>query len=117
MPALDPDAVWDYREDWNPTTDPWLESGETIAEVSVAVYDRTGAVSAALGVGDGVAVVSTPSGNVTPAAPAISGGTIVVVWLYVLTAVSSEVYTISITVRTSSARTKTKSFLVAVLRT
>lgn len=117
MPALDPDDVWDYAEEWDPTTDPWLASGETLAAVAVAIYDSTGAATTKVKAGDGSTEVSTPAGNVTPPAPAISGDSTVTVWLYVDTAVAGEVYTISVTVRTSANRVKTKSFTVTIAET
>lgn len=72
FPAVekDPGSVKTYKLDLrSEPTNPYLEVGENLAEAAWAVTGN----DSALVIGDGVAVVNTPAGNVTPPAPSIDG--------------------------------------------
>ena len=108
MPPLDPDAALDYVLDWNDADDPWLASGETVAQAEWTV-------PAEILIGDGALSQATKAGSVTPDAPSISGGTLTIGWLWPdVTAVVGTTYTVEVTVRSSLGRKDSRSFTVLV---
>jgi len=100
---VDADAVLDYKFDWASLTngsgvEDWLEAGETITEIDVS--------ASGVSLGDGVVVVSSSAGNVTPDAPALADtNTSVIVWIYSPTAGS----VVTCRIRTSSGRVDDRS--------
>lgn len=103
LAPLDPDEVLEYVVDWSD----WLNSGDAIA---VSDWD----VPTGIGIGDGATVVTTPAGDVTPAAPTlIATNTKAQAHLYVDGA-DDGTYVIENTVRTDAGLVGSRSFKVVV---